>query len=41
VGSICAVIFHELVYKKVQTAIQEQEEEEHDGILDRDAETAI
>ena len=35
VGGICAVIFHELIFKKVQNAIAKQEEEESDGILDK------
>jgi len=36
VGGICAVIFHELIFKKVQSAIAEQEEEDTDGILDKE-----
>ena len=36
VGGICAVIFHELIFKKVQSAIVEQEEEDTDGILDKE-----
>lgn len=41
VGGICAVIFHELIFKKVQSAIVEQEEEDCDGILDKDTDGEI
>jgi glycerol uptake facilitator-like aquaporin len=41
VGGICAVIFHELIFKKVQSAIAEQEDEDGDGILDKDTDNEI
>jgi hypothetical protein len=33
IGGLCAVFFHEFVYKKVQETIQETED--IDGILDK------